>query len=113
MYFPTQPITKGEWESGLYPSLELTNKFLELDPSNRTYEDQEKTMTDFRGNFIHSRLTSTAPTLIINSMSSTTLDTTDMNDDYNFAYVLESQVILSISEIKSNSNTGTIKSKVG
>ena len=25
MYFPTQPITKAEWESTLYPILELTN----------------------------------------------------------------------------------------
>ena len=24
-YFPTRPITKGEWESGLYPILKLKN----------------------------------------------------------------------------------------
>ena len=36
-HFPTRPITKGERESGLYPSLEMTNEFLEWDPSNTTY----------------------------------------------------------------------------
>ena len=52
-YFPTRPITKGELESSLYLSLELTNEFMEWNPSNTTYEDQENAMTDFRGNVIH------------------------------------------------------------
>ena len=70
-------------------------------------------MTDFRGNIIHSHLTETAPTLVINSMSSTTLDAAYPTDDYNFAYVLESHVNVSISYLTSNSNSGTIKSKAG
>ena len=39
-YLPTWHITKGEWESNSYPSLELTNEFLEWYPSNTTYEEQ-------------------------------------------------------------------------
>ena len=70
-------------------------------------------MTYFRGNFIHSHLTATAPTFVINSMSSTTIDAVDMNDDYNFAHVLESHVNVSISEIASNSNANTLKYKSG
>ena len=65
-------------------------------------------MTDFRGNIIHSHLTETAPTLVINSMSSTTLDAAYPTDDYNFAYVLESHVNVSIYDLTSNSNAGTI-----
>ena len=70
-------------------------------------------MTDFRGNVIHSHLTAIAPTLVINSMSSTTLDASDLTDDYNSARVLESHVNVCISDLTYNSNTGTIKSKVG
>ena len=58
-------------------------------------------------------MTATAPALIINSMSSTTIDAADLTDDYNFAYVLESHVNVSIYELTSNSNAGTIKSKEG
>ena len=113
MYLPTQTITKRTWESSLYPSLKLKNEFLEWDSSNKTYEDKENDMTYFRGNVIHSHLTATAPTLVINSMSSTTLDAAALTDDYNFAYVLESHVNVSIYELTSNSNAGTIKSKEG
>ena len=60
MYFPTRPITEGEWEPVSYPSLELMNEFLEWYLSNTTYEDQENTMTDFRGDVIHSRLTASS-----------------------------------------------------
>ena len=68
-------------------------------------------MTDFRGSVIHSNLRGQATTLVINTMSSTTLDAADMTDDYSFAQVLESHINFSISEMKSNSNDGTIKSK--
>ena len=70
-------------------------------------------MTDFRGYVIHSHLTAAAPTFVIKSMSYTTLDATDLTDDYNFYYVLESHVNVYISELTSNSNAGTIKSKAG
>ena len=70
-------------------------------------------MTDFQGNVIHSYLTSATPTLVINSMSSTTLDAADLTDDYNFSYLLESHFNVFISELTSNSNAGTIKSKSG
>ena len=70
-------------------------------------------MTDFQGDVIHSYLKATAPTLVVNSMSSTRLDAADLTDDYNFSYILESQVNISISELTSNSNLGTIKSKAG
>ena len=70
-------------------------------------------MTNFRGDVIHSYLTATAPTLVINSMSYTMLDAADLTDDYNFYRVLESHVNFSISELTSNSNSGTIKSKAG
>ena len=56
-------------------------------------------------------LTETASALDIKYTSSTTLDATDLTDDYNFAHVLESHVNFSISELTSNSNAGTIKSK--
>ena len=46
-------------------------------------------------------------------MSSSTLDAADLTDDYNFSYALESRVNVSISDLTSNSNAGTIKSKVG
>ena len=46
-------------------------------------------------------------------MSSTTLDAAYPTDDYNFAYVLESHVNVSISYLTSNSNSVTIKSKAG
>ena len=70
-------------------------------------------MTDFRGDVIYSHFIETAPILVMNSMSSTTLDSSELTDDYNFAYVLESHVNVSISEMTLNSNTGTIKSKAG
>ena len=113
MYLPIRYITKGEWESGLYLIIELTNEFMEWDPSNTTYEYQENSMTDFRGDVIHLHLISTALTLVINYMSFTTLDAANLTDDYNFAYVLEYHINFSISELTSNSNAGTIKSKAG
>ena len=45
-------------------------------------------MTDFRGDVIHLHLTATTSTLVINSMSSTTLDYDDLTDDYSFSYVI-------------------------
>ena len=78
-----------------------------------TYEGQERSMTSFRGDVIHSCLTETAPTLVINSMSSTILDAADLTDECNFSYVLESHVNVSISKLTSNSNAGTLKSKAG
>ena len=68
-------------------------------------------MTNFRGDVIHSYLTSTAQTLVILSMSYTTLDSDELTDDYNFSYVLEYHVNVSISELTSNSNVGTTKYK--
>ena len=68
-------------------------------------------MTDFRGNVIHSLLTATAPKLVINSMSSTKLDSDDLTDDYNFSCVLESHINVSISDLTYNSNLGTINPK--
>ena len=97
----------------MYPSLGLKNEFLEWDPSNTTYEEQENAMTDFQDNVFHSHLTATEPTLVFNSMSSTTIDSADLTDDYNLAYVLESCVNISISDLTSNSNAGTIKSIAG
>ena len=70
-------------------------------------------MTNFRGNVIRSYLTSTAPKFVINSMSSPTLDAADLTDDHKFDRVLEYHINVSIPELTSNSNTGTIKSKVG
>ena len=58
-YFSTRPITKGEMESGSYPSLELRNEYMEWDLRNKTYEEQENAMTVFRGNVIYSNLTAT------------------------------------------------------
>ena len=46
-------------------------------------------------------------------MSYTMVDAADLTDDYNFACVLESHVNVSISELTSNSNAGTIKSETG
>ena len=46
-------------------------------------------------------------------MSSTMLDTADLNNDYNISHVIESHVNVSISKVTSNSNAGTIKSKSG
>ena len=110
---PTRHITKEERESGLYPSLELKNEFLKWDLSNMTYEYQENSMNGFQGNVIHSYLTATAPTLVINSMVYTTLDAADLTDEYNFSCVLESHVNVSIYELTLYSNAGTIKSKAG
>ena len=70
-------------------------------------------MTDFRGSVIHSNLRGQATTLVINTMSSTTLDAADMTDDYSFAQVLESHINFFISDMTPNSNAGTITFKVG
>ena len=53
-----------------------------------TYGDQENVMNVFRGNVIHSHQTETAPTFVMNSMSSNTLDAAKLTDDYNFSHVL-------------------------
>ena len=68
-------------------------------------------MTDFKGNVIHLNLTSTVPKLVINSMSYMALDAANLNNYYNFSHVLEFHVNISIYELTSNSNAGTIKSK--
>ena len=70
-------------------------------------------MTGFRGDVIHSYLKATAPTFVVNSISYTTLDDADLTEDYIFSRVLEYHVNVSISEMTSNSNAGTIKSKAG
>ena len=56
-------------------------------------------MTDFLGDVIHLILTSIVPTLVIKSMSSNTIDDSELTDDYNFAYVIESHVNVYISEL--------------
>ena len=97
----------------MYTRLELTNKFLEWDPSNTTYEYQKNYMTGFRGDVIHSYLKATAPTFVVNSISYTTLDDADLTEDYIFSRVLEYHVNVSIYELTSNINSGTIKFKAG
>ena len=69
-------------------------------------------MTYFQGNVIHSHFIASAPILVMNTISSTTLDAAELTDGYNFAHVLESHADDSIYELTSNSNAGTIKSKV-
>ena len=81
IYLPTYPITEEEWESGLYLSIEPKNEFLEWDPKNTTYKDQENAITVFRGDIIHSHLTEKVPTLVIIFMSSTTFDAAELTDD--------------------------------
>ena len=58
-------------------------------------------MTYLRGKVIHSYFTATALILVINFISSTTLDAVELTGDYNFAHVLESHVNVSISELTS------------
>ena len=81
---------------------------MEWYPSNTAYEEQENYMTYFRGDVIHLHLTETAPKLVINSISYTTFDAFELTGDYNFTYVLESHVNVSIYDLTSNSNAGTI-----
>ncbi|KAL7530108.1 hypothetical protein ACHAXR_003313, partial [Thalassiosira sp. AJA248-18] len=112
-YLPTFAISREDWNSGDYPRLDLTSEHLEWDPNNTTYEEQENAMTDHKGNIIGSNPSARGPNLVINSISTSSVDAADFTDDDNFSSVLESNVRVALSELSTNSATGILRSKTG
>ena len=72
------------------PRIELTSEHLDWDPASNRYEEQEESMTDYRGEIAHHVQTGT--NLVISSLSSFSLPLADITHDDNFASLHESKV---------------------
>ena len=110
---PVQSLIESEWQSAVYPRVTLTNYDLTWDPRFHIYAEQENAMCNFRGKIIRETSVARGPLMIINQVTArTTVCATDIYSDENFANVLESNVTVTLSEIKnSNNKYGDIKSK--
>ena len=107
-YVPVSTPSQAEWDSGIIPRIDLTSRDLTWDPSTKSYESQEDAVYErLKRERISNNLP--APGYRISSMSSMGNDAVDVTDDDNFADILESNVIASISSVHSNS--GIIRSK--
>ena len=108
---PVFEVLMEEWESDIYPRLELTSEHLEWDPTSTIFQEQEESMTKWDGT-THDNLSARRPSLMISSVShSTTECAANIVDDFNFAQVLESHVTSSLSKSNISSTTGSFKTK--
>jgi hypothetical protein len=99
--------TVAEWESDQFPRYHLTSESLTWDPMTTTYEEQELAMTDHHGDVIHASDSPARGRLVINALSSLTMDAADITDDDNFHVALNSQVHISSVETLSNGHFTT------
>ncbi len=95
--------TLDEWNSDAFRRLHLTSETLTWDPTTTLFEDQEMAMIDYSGNVLrHGALRGQVSSLVINSLSSLTVDHADVTNDDNFYPVLSSMVKISSTESSPN-----------
>ena len=68
---PVSEVAMEEWESDIYPRLELTSEHLEWDPTSTTFQEQEEAMTKWDGT-THDNMSARGPSLMISSVSHST-----------------------------------------
>lgn len=102
-YLPVRSLTQEEFDRNEAVRVHLTNQDLTWDPSSGIYEEQENAMTDFQGHVRKDQ--DRRPVMVINSISSTTVDAADITHDDNFARVLQSQVNVSATSVVRDSTT--------
>ena len=104
--------SQEDWDSHLYPRIDLTSHDLTWDPQNTSFQEQEEAMTDAGGTVIsRDQVTSS---VIINSAYTVSLSSTassplaDITHDDNFATALLSTV-----QISASHTSGTVGSSRG
>ena len=102
----------AEWDSEIYPRVNLISEHLTWDPSNPIYAEQEDIMTDFRGDVVVNEHAARGHmTLVIKSLSSLDIDTADITitDDDNFPTVLEYHVSVFIASFEPGAGSVKIR----
>ena len=98
----------NEWDSGIYPRVNLSPEYLTWDSSNPSYAEHEDSMTGFNGDIVVNDPAASGHTLlVINFLTSLALDEAHITDDYNFSNVLDSHASISILGLESG--VGSIK----
>ena len=64
-------VAMEEWESEIYPRLELTSEHLGWDPTSTTFQEQEEAMTKWYEK-THENVSERRPSLMISSLSHST-----------------------------------------
>jgi hypothetical protein len=77
--------TLDEWNSDAFWQLHLTSETLTWDPTTTLYKDQKTAMTNYSGNVVRRvSVRGHVSSLVINFLSSLTVDLADVTDDKNF-----------------------------
>ena len=92
-YLPVLTPTEDEWQSGLYPQVELTAQHLDWEPASNRFQMQEESMMDHKGEIVH--VDDRERPMIISSLNSLVMPAANITDDDNFAEALSSKVRVS------------------
>jgi hypothetical protein len=112
LYLPVRKPTAAKWETGYIVRIDMMAENLDWDPNDPTYSSQEAATTDYRGVVLPHP--DRGQPFVINALSSTTTDATDITDDENFGIALEQHVMVSIAWLDTTKTTpGWIHSKAG
>ena len=90
------PVSKPSlvyWNSKKYQTIELTAEQLDWEPNDTRFQESEEAMTSYGGQLTGKD--DNENTLIISSMTSLTIPSTDITGDSNFGTILESKVCVS------------------
>ena len=105
-YLPVHRPTIREWDSGLYPRIDLTSETLTWDPASTLYQEQEETLTDHRGELIvHDRHDTP---MTISAITSFAQPYADISEAHNLVSALERQV--KVCSVESLTRPGAIAS---
>ena len=105
-YLPVHRPTTREWDSGLYPRIDLTSETLTWDPASTLYQEQEETLTDHRGELIvHDRHDTP---MTISAITSFAQPYADISEAHNLVSALERQV--KVCSVESLTRPGAIAS---
>ena len=108
---PVSEVATEEWESYIYPRLELTSEHLEWDLTITIFQKQEGAMTKWHKT-THDNLLARGLGLMISSVSHSTTECAAKIIDYlNFVQLLESHVTCSLYEFNTAITTCSFKTK--
>ena len=105
-YLPVHRPTIREWDSGLYPRIDLTSETLTWDPASTLYQEQEETLIDHRGELIAIDRHDTP--MIISAVTSFVQPYADISEAHNLVSALERQV--KVCSVESLTRPGAIAS---
>ena len=95
--------TLDKYNSELFTWLHLTSETLTWDPSSANYREQDNAMTDYSGDIVsNAAMRGHVDSLVINPLSSLSSDITDITNDNNFYWVLNSHIQISNMETSLN-----------